>query len=101
MPYEFRWEPGDEAVFWIGPGVAAGAAARQGTWDELNARVDSLYQQQRYAEAVTAARKLLGFAEQSFGAETPNVASCLNKLAVLYEEEGNLATTRSRCTAGR
>ena len=77
-------------AFGLGFGLISNARAQQNTWDELNAQVDSLYGQGKFAEAVPVAKQLVEFAEKSFGADAPNVASSLNKLAVIYEEVGNL-----------
>ncbi len=78
--------------------LLSSAFGQQNAWDELNARVDSLYGQGKYAEAVPAAQQLVDFAEEKFGAKAPNVASSLNKLAVLYEEVGNFADAEpKRC----
>jgi tetratricopeptide (TPR) repeat protein len=78
-------------AFGLGFGLISNARAQQNTWDELNAQVDSLYGQGKFAEAVPVAKQLVEFAEKSFGADAPNVASSLNKLAVIYEEVGNLS----------
>jgi tetratricopeptide (TPR) repeat protein len=78
-------------VFSLGFGLITNARAQQNTWDELNAQVDSLYGQGKFVQAVPVAQQLVDFAEKSFGADAPNVASSLNKLAVLYEEVGNLS----------
>jgi len=78
-------------VFGLGFGLISAAHGQQNTWDELNAQVDALYGQGKFAEAVPVARLLVEFAEKSFGTDAPNVASCLNKLAVIYEEVGNLS----------
>ena len=49
--------------------LAVCAGAQQGSWDDLNARVDAFYHQGKFTEAVSAARELLRFAEANYGAD--------------------------------
>ncbi|MBI3775714.1 MAG: tetratricopeptide repeat protein, partial [Gammaproteobacteria bacterium] len=64
------------------------AQAELTEWEKLNGEVMSLYQQGQYANAVPVAKKALALAEQTLGANHPNVAGSLNNLAELYRIQG-------------
>jgi tetratricopeptide (TPR) repeat protein len=66
-------------------------AAQQARWEELNARVQDLYRQGKYAEATSVAQEALRVAEITFGPEDPDVAISLNNLAMLYQDQGKYA----------
>src|SRR5579864_4334164 len=76
------------AVFLMAAGLVAPLAAQQGSWEELNAKVVSLYRQGKYAEALSFAQEALQVAETRFGPEHPNLAMSLNNLAGLYSAQG-------------
>jgi len=61
---------------------------QQGRWEELNARVEALYQQGNYVEATAVAQEAVRLAEASFGPNDPRVATSLNNLAGLYRDQG-------------
>ncbi len=63
-------------------------SAQETSWNELNAKVDTLYQQGRYAEGVKVAKDALKVAEATFGPDHPDVGVSLNNLAILYEAQG-------------
>ena len=48
---------------------------RQRKWEKLNAQVEALYEQGKYAEAVPKALEALRVAEATFGSEHVNVAT--------------------------
>jgi tetratricopeptide (TPR) repeat protein len=54
---------------------------------ELNQRVIELYRAGKYAEAIPLAQQLLAIREKTLGPNHPDVASALNNLAALYEEQ--------------
>lgn len=57
----------------------------------MNAQVEQLYQQGKFAEAIPLAQESLRVAQASFGPEHPNVAVSLNDLALLYQAQGGYA----------
>ncbi len=63
---------------------ALSADAQEKLWNELNEKVNILYEQGRYSEAVKPAEEALKIAENTFGPDHPNVAISLNNLATLY-----------------
>lgn len=65
--------------------------AQEILWDELNTKVITLHQQGRYSEAATVAEEALKVAEETFGADHPDVAQSLNNLAALYQDQGKYA----------
>ena len=65
--------------------------AQEHRWTELNAQVNQLYQQGKFADAVPLAQESVRVAEATFGLVHPNVASSLNNLALLYDEQGHYA----------
>jgi tetratricopeptide (TPR) repeat protein len=60
------------------------AYAQEALWNELNDRVDTLYEQGRYTEMAQVAKEALKVAENTFGPDHPNLATSLNNLAELY-----------------
>jgi len=64
------------------------AYAQEALWKELNAKVVTLYQQGRYAEAAKVAKEALKVAEATFGPDHLDVGVSLNNLALLYEAQG-------------
>jgi tetratricopeptide (TPR) repeat protein len=70
-------------------------AAQQARWEELNARVQDLYALGKYAEATSVAQEALRVAEATFGPEHPDVATSLNNLAMLYQDQGKYAEAES------
>ena len=71
--------------------LSASAYAQEALWNELNKKTGTLYQQGQYSEAVKVAEKALKVAEDTFGANHPNVATSLNNLAELYRAQGRYA----------
>ena len=67
------------------------AYAQEELWEELSAKVGTLYQQGRYAEAAKVAMEALKVAENTFGPDHPAVGVSLNNLAGLYEVQGKYA----------
>ncbi len=71
--------------------LALPAHAQEALWKDLSAKVLTLYQQGRYAEAVKVAKDALKVAEAKFGPDHPAVAISLNNLAELYRAQGQYA----------
>ena len=61
-----------------------GAGAQETRWNELNAQVNQLYAQGKYAEAIPVGQEALRVAEATFGSESWNVASSCARLGGLY-----------------
>jgi CHAT domain-containing protein/Tfp pilus assembly protein PilF len=66
-------------------------AAQEARWKELNAQVEELTKQGKYAEAVSAAQEFVRVSESTFGPDSPNLATSLYDLAVLYTQQGQFA----------
>jgi tetratricopeptide (TPR) repeat protein len=62
--------------------------AQEVSWRELTIKYEILFQQGRYEEAVSLAKKTLEMAERTFGCEHPNVGRSLNNLAFDYHQLG-------------
>ncbi len=60
-------------------------------WDTLNQEVKELYRTGKYDRAVVVARKALEMAEKNVGPDHPDVATSLNNLAFLYDNQGRYA----------
>jgi tetratricopeptide (TPR) repeat protein len=71
--------------------IARPLKAQEARWKELNAQVEQLYQQGKYAEAIPLAQESVHVAEATFGPEHPNVATSFNNLAALYLRQGRYA----------
>jgi len=65
--------------------------AQESLWNELNAKVITLYQKGQYSEAAKVAEEALKVAQKTFGPNHPNVATSLNSLALLYKTQGKYA----------
>ena len=61
---------------------------QKGSWDKLNIKAVSLYEQGLYAKAAKVAEKALRVAEEEFGSEHTNVGTSLNNLAEIYGAQG-------------
>jgi tetratricopeptide (TPR) repeat protein/CHAT domain-containing protein len=59
-------------------------AALEARWKQLEAQIDQLTRQGKYAEALPVAQEALHVAESLFGSEHPNTAQSLNSLAQQY-----------------
>ena len=57
------------------------------SWNELNEKARTLYQQGRYSEAAEVALELLRVAEKTFGSNHAKVAESLNNLASVYQAD--------------
>jgi len=71
--------------------AALTANAQRPTWEDLDAQVQRLCQQRRYAEGIVVGKKALRVAEDTFGTNHVNTATALNRLAVLFDYEGQYA----------
>ena len=60
-------------------------------WDILNDEVKELYRTGKYGRAVVVAKKALEVAEENVGPYHPDVATSLNNLALLYDNQGHYA----------
>ena len=65
--------------------------APQERWKELNAQVEALFKQGKYAEALPVAQQALRLAEENFGREHVHTATVLNNLANVYLRQGKYA----------
>jgi len=72
--------------------------AEPSLWETLKAKIDwfdnneelvKLYQQGEYEKAIIYAKRALELAEETFGAESPDVAESLNNIAQLYVVQGH------------
>ena len=59
--------------------------------NQLNQKVDGLYQTGKYAEAIPLAQQVLAIREKALGPDDPDVATALNTLAILYINQGRYA----------
>lgn len=64
------------------------AWAQETLWNELNAKLVTLYQQGQYSEAAKIAEEALSVAEKTFGPDHPDVATVLGNMAQFYEKIG-------------
>ena len=80
------------SLFLLGGMSSTAHAQGAGTeWDTLNQEVIELCRAAKYDRAVVIARKALEVAEQNVGSDHPDVATSLNNLAFLYENQGDYA----------
>jgi tetratricopeptide (TPR) repeat protein/CHAT domain-containing protein len=72
--------------------LAPPANAQQGEdADALNAQVNKLHGEGKYAQAIPLAQRLLSIREKALGPEHPDVATALGTLARLYHDDGRYA----------
>jgi CHAT domain-containing protein/Tfp pilus assembly protein PilF len=79
------------AVLLIGMFLAvphAAFAQRRDDAAALNQKIVQLYSEGRYSEAIPIAQRALAIQEKALGADHPDVATALTKLAWLYERQG-------------
>lgn len=69
---------------WLPSSLDAGGQS----WEELNARVETLYRQGQFAEATRVAEQALKAATRTFSAPHPTIVTALENLALLYEAQG-------------
>ncbi|MHC9538940.1 MAG: tetratricopeptide repeat protein [Vulcanimicrobiota bacterium] len=69
--------------------VCGSALSQEQLWNELNMKVQQLYNEGKYEEGIKIARQALEVAEKTFGNEHPNTATSLNNLAILYNDQGS------------
>ena len=69
-------------------GPASLARAQSSAEDDLNKRVIELYRAGKFAEAIPLAQRALAIREKALGPNHPGVATALNTLAVLYNNQG-------------
>ena len=68
-------------------GCAFPAAAKSGEWDRLNKESTTLYEQGDLEKAEESIQQALAFAEKTYGAEDPHVATSLNNLATILMDQ--------------
>jgi CHAT domain-containing protein/tetratricopeptide (TPR) repeat protein len=68
--------------------ISTPAPAQEARWKELDARVEQLYEQGKYNEALPVAEEALRVAEATFGAEHLNTATALSRLGWTYSALG-------------
>src|ERR1700726_2932420 len=71
--------------------VNAQAPAEDDSPAELSRRIEELYQQGKYKEAIPLAEKLVVLRKRAKGDEDPDTATSLHNLAALYEDMGEYA----------
>jgi tetratricopeptide (TPR) repeat protein len=71
--------------------VNAQALAEDDSPAELNRRIDELYQQGKFKEAIPLAEKLVALTKQARGEDDAETAASINLLARLYESSGDYA----------
>src|SRR5260370_35132056 len=71
--------------------VNAQALAEDDSPAELNRRIDELYQQGKFKEAIPLAEKLVALTKQARGEDDAETAASINLLARLYESTGDYA----------
>ncbi len=71
--------------------VNAQALAEDDSPAELNRRIDELYQQGKFKEAIPLAEKLVALTKQARGEDDAETAATINLLARLYERTGDYA----------
>ncbi len=69
-------------------GLAVPSSSQQSSWEDLNREGTKLYQAGKYGEAAETFQKALDVATKTFGPDDPRVATCLNNLALLYQDQG-------------
>ena len=74
-------------IFW----PASQARAQASTVDELNKRVTELFRVGKFAEAIPFAQQVLAITEKALGPDDPNVATTLNNLALLCNNQRRYA----------
>ncbi len=74
-------------IFW----PASQARAQASTVDELNKRVTELFRVGKFAEAIPLAQQVLAITEKALGPDDPNVATTLNNLALLCNNQRRYA----------
>ncbi len=62
-------------------------AAKSGEWDRLNKESTALYEQGDLEKAEAVIQQALAFAEKTYGAEDPHVATSLNNLATILMDQ--------------
>ena len=67
------------------------AAAQSDDPDSLLNRIDNLYEQGKYKEAIPLSEQVVAIYEKSLGPEHPDTAQSLNNLASLYQRMGDYA----------
>ena len=75
----------------VGLSFASIALAQEARLKELNNKVEELYKQGKYREAIPLAKEALKVAEQTFGTDHPNVAASLSWVALVYKKQGKYA----------
>jgi len=62
--------------------------AQSAEWERLTQETVSLYRQGDYKGVTDIAQQALKLAERELGPEHPDVATCFNNLAALYQLQG-------------
>jgi CHAT domain-containing protein/Flp pilus assembly protein TadD len=76
------------AAFWMAGPILSASADEAGA---LQAKVQQLSRQGKYAEAIPIAERELAVFEKAFGPDHPNVAAALIDLGEVYEKQGRYA----------
>jgi len=62
------------------------ALAQKRLWNELNAKIFTLYRKEQHLEAAKITEKVLLVAKKTFGEDRPDVVQSFNNLALLYQK---------------
>ncbi len=87
-------------IYWLLAGLSllvlshADTQAQQGVWERHNSAFEAAYQQGDYDEAATQIKAALE-AAKAFGPDDPRLATTLNNLALVYDEQGRYAEAKS------
>lgn len=74
-----------------GPCLVVAQADDLETAEALEQKVENLYREGRYTEAIPIAKQVVDIREKALGPDHPDVASGLNNLATLYKSSGDYA----------
>ena len=87
-------------IYWLLAGLLllvlshADTQAQQGVWARHNSAFEAAYRQGDYDEAATQIKAALE-AAKAFGPDDPRLATTLNNLALVYDEQGRYAEAKS------
>jgi hypothetical protein len=75
-------------ILWTSSAIMPVAAAPRDEVAALEKKVEELSRMGKYAEAIPLAQRVLAIRENALGPHHPDVAGSLNKLALLYRNQG-------------
>jgi CHAT domain-containing protein/Tfp pilus assembly protein PilF len=75
----------------VAPSLVSLTHAQEDHWKELDTRADELYKKGKYEDALAAAQDELRLSEATFGPESLNLATALNRLGKVYESLNSMS----------